>query len=410
MNIMWRAILTAIVLTPTYLIRFHIFGFPTTVFEIIILALAAATCVHASYYPSVRRAYKEKFLSLSPVFVGACGAFIIAGGISVFVAPDIRAALGIWRAYIIEAILFGIVVWLNLEHEEQLREIAIALSITTFIVAAYAVVQKFTGWGIPNPFWRAAATRRVTSFFGYPNAVGLYVELTIPFLIALAVITKKRALRLWCLCVALLAAAAFIFAGSSGTFAALCVAAGALGVFARRTRWWTIAFAIIFAAVIVVSPYRQKFADEFLLQGFSGRLRTQMWKETVVMLKERPFQGAGLAGYQARVKPYHVFKWAEIYLYPHNLVLTLWSELGALGVISFVMIFILLARWLTEAYCSKRSATYHIWASALIAELIIISVHGLVDIPYFKNDLSALFWLLVAIVLWLRYSRSSLEN
>jgi len=32
---------------------------------------------------------------------------------------------------------------------------------------------------------------------------------------------------------------------------------------------------------------------------------------------------------------------------------------------------------------------------ALMASMITLLVHGLVDVPYFKNDLSILFWLII---------------
>ena len=34
----------------------------------------------------------------------------------------------------------------------------------------------------------------------------------------------------------------------------------------------------------------------------------------------------------------------------------------------------------------------------LIGALVYIYIHGLVDVPFFKNDLSILFWILLAIV------------
>ena len=33
--------------------------------------------------------------------------------------------------------------------------------------------------------------------------------------------------------------------------------------------------------------------------------------------------------------------------------------------------------------------------SLLMATMVALLVHGLVDVPYFKNDLSVLFWLIV---------------
>ncbi len=398
MTWMQRAIIFVAALSPTYLVRFHVLGIPTTIFEILILALAGATCARAMRHaPS----YCKKNCEIPRSMMIASALFFFAGCISVFVAPNIYAALGIWRAYIFDAMLFGLIAWLHFESFDEFKYLVIALSVSAAIVALVGVVQKFTGWGIPNPFWRAAATRRVTSIFGYPNAVGLYLELMLPFFVAMTVLIKKY--RAWFIGVIITSLFAILFAESSGTIAALAVTAGLFFIAWRRTRWWMVGFGIVCVLVLALSPLRKSFADEFLLQGFSGRLRTQMWKETVVMLKPRWVVGAGLAGYQTRVKPFHVFTWAEIYLYPHNLVLTLWSELGLLGLASFIWIFSLMVVWMVHAL-QHGFFEQRVWAGSILATLSIIFIHGLVDIPYFKNDFSALFWLLVAMSAFVRYT------
>lgn len=411
MTLMQRAIIFVAAASPLYLVRFKIFGLPTTVFELLIIALVVATVVNALVSVSVRASYAQRVRELPRPVIAATVLFIIAGCISVVVAPSMHAALGIWRAYIAEAIAFGLVAWLHLDSYKQFRALGTALSVAAAIVAVVGIVQKFTGWGIPNQFWRAEATRRVTSIFGYPNAVGLYLELVIPFLVAMIVLAKSWSARVWFGSVLIASCAAIIFAESSGTVAALIGTAALFLLGWKRTRWITCAIGVVIIVVVVVSPLRKPFADEFLLQGFSGRLRTQMWSETVEMLKPRWFEGSGLAGYQERVKPYHVFKWAEIYLYPHNLVLTLWSELGTLGLVSFVWIFGLLLHWmLKEIRMPDVSVEHRAWAGVILGTFSIIAIHGLVDTPYFKNDFSALFWVIVAMGLQVRYNRISAKQ
>ncbi|MCX6781367.1 MAG: O-antigen ligase family protein, partial [Candidatus Magasanikbacteria bacterium] len=291
----------------------------------------------------------------------------------------------------------------HFESTEQLKTFAWGFSVTAAVVGVYAIVQKITGWGIPNLYWRVADTRRVTAFFGYPNAVALYVELVMPFFVGMFFIVKEWWSRAWFVFVLLVSTLAIIFTQSSGAAAALVGTAWIFFVARKQTRVWALATAVIFTIALVLSPYKQKFADEFLLQGFSGQIRTHMWHETIEMLKPRWFVGAGLAGYETRVAPYHELKHVEIYLYPHNLVLTLWSEVGVLGLISFAWIFGLIFVWMIRVTKQKKSEP-RIWAGTIIAVLCIIFIHGLVDIPYFKNDFSVLFWILVAMALQVRYT------
>jgi len=34
----------------------------------------------------------------------------------------------------------------------------------------------------------------------------------------------------------------------------------------------------------------------------------------------------------------------------------------------------------------------------LLSAMVVIVVHGLVDVPYFKNDLAVMFWALIALM------------
>lgn len=392
----WRLVCFVVAAAPLYLVRFPVGAVPFTVFEVLILLLALITIARAIGSSFIRRAYKKKLARIPrELWIGAL-VLLVAASVAVWTAPNVAAALGIWKAYFVEALVLGLCVWLHAERDEDWFELAVAFSITTAAVAAYAVFQKFTGHGILNPFWRAVETRRVTGFFGYPNAVGLFLEIMVPFLMAAAWQARHWWARVWFgLCI-LLSLFAIIFAESSGTIAALGAAAVFTLVRFRRTRIATLVGVGFCALIIFLTPLRQPFADEFLLQGFSGQLRVQMWRETVVMLSERPFFGAGLSAYQTRVKPFHQNKRVEIYLYPHNLFLTLWSEIGLLGLAAFAWIFCLAFWW------AVRTPT--VWGFAVSALFVIWLVHGFVDVPYFKNDFAALYWVAVAAALHLRYT------
>jgi hypothetical protein len=77
------------------------------------------------------------------------------------------------------------------------------------------------------------------------------------------------------------------------------------------------------------------------------------------------------------------------------MVLNVWTELGLAG-------FAACAGLLTIVLAALRRAHADGWRdTAAVAVLLAFGgmlVHGLVDVPYFKNDLSALTWLLLALL------------
>ena len=78
---------------------------------------------------------------------------------------------------------------------------------------------------------------------------------------------------------------------------------------------------------------------------------------------------------------------------PHNLYLTIVSESGIIALFGFLWF---VGLWLWRGAKQYTITRDPILLGALCAMLVIL-VHGLVDTPYFKNDLSVLFWMIVVI-------------
>jgi O-antigen ligase len=128
-----------------------------------------------------------------------------------------------------------------------------------------------------------------------------------------------------------------------------------------------------------------------------------MWGETWQMLKDHWFLGAGLTGYQTALVPYHQAKYLEIFLYPHNFVLNFWVELGLLGLLTFLYI---IGKFFYLGFKIQDSRFKKLLANTLIAVMVVILVHGLVDVPYFKNDLAVMWWVWVGLMSSLSYIRN----
>jgi O-antigen ligase len=82
----------------------------------------------------------------------------------------------------------------------------------------------------------------------------------------------------------------------------------------------------------------------------------------------------------------------ERLIYPHNIALNFWTEIGFFGMLSTVGILGYLFYLGFKIYKNDI-----LWGAGLVGTLIVIVTHGLVDVPYFKNDLAMLFW----IIAWL---------
>ncbi|HTK05020.1 MAG TPA: O-antigen ligase family protein [Candidatus Eisenbacteria bacterium] len=382
-------------LLPAYLLRFSLplpgLAIPSTLLEVLFWELFLVWCFTEG---SERGAWSALTSWLEPVTLFAVGATV-----GVLISPDLRGALGLWRAYVLEPLLFFPMFVAILAKERRGNWVLGALGGLLAAIGVTAVYQKMTGYGIPHP-WQDEATRRVTSVFGYPNAIGLFAAPVVVLMAGWSLAfgrAKKlahRAMAAGPAGAAVLGVLAILFAVSEG--GAIGAAAGllCLGLFDKRLR--TIALGLLIAACMVFILYRPAtdYASYIVsLRDDSGSVRQIIWGETANMLRDNPVFGAGLSGYRGRIAPYHHADWIEIFMYPHDLVLNFWSETGVLGLLGFLWI---VGRFFGRCYGLAKKGGWIVPAAA--AAMIAMLVHGLVDVPYFKNDLAFLFWMVIGMI------------
>jgi len=397
------ALVAFVALLPIYLVRVALplpgtgINLPTTLLELFFLILFSVWLFTDAMRPGAWRALREWAMPISLFVAGAT--------ISVAVAPSFMPSLGLWRAYIVEPILFFAMFSDIIGRKKRGVAVLCALGTTLAIVGIIAVYQKITGFGIPNPIWAAEATRRATAFYGFPNAIGLFAAPVTMLMVAWAVSllgqhTQRRWLALLPTSAAILGALGILFAVSEGAAIGLLAGLGLYGLMHKKLRPWTLGAIIIACAVVVLIPPVRNYASLLVsLRDDSGSVRSIIWSETSAMLADHPVFGTGLAGYPGRILPYHRATWIEVFQYPHDIVLNFWGEVGLLGLAGFVWIV-----WRFYAVTLRVARTKDApWlAAGLIAAMTATLVHGLVDVPYFKNDLAMLFWVLIGLAEVLR--------
>lgn len=382
-NLVW-ATAFIIAFLPAYLIRFKIRFLPMTILELMILIL---------FIVWLTRGKNKKLSTFKyPIF-----AWLIAAAISVLVSPDLRSALGIWKAYFIEPILFFLVFVNIIKAKKDLNLIFTALGFSALYISLFALWQKIAGQGAESLIsWSGQKVLRATSVFEYPNAAGLYLAPVILLLTGWASAVKKKKILLYCCIVVLLSFLAIIFAKSEGAF--LGILAGLLfaGMTIKDARKFTLAGLTVFIILILFfAPLKNYLWQKATFSDFSGQIRKEMWGETWQMLKQKPLFGAGLSGYQKAAAPYHKKSYIEIYLYPHSIFLNFWSELGLLGLFVF---FWIIAKFFKSGFSNFAIKQPNNLTIFVLAAMIALLTHGLFDVPYFKNDLSVLFWLIIGLM------------
>jgi O-antigen ligase len=420
---------------PTYLIRFSVFGLPGTILETMIL-ISFAVWFFSRFLPHLKSLIKNRKERIPYPFSWEIILLIILAFAAVGVAGFSNGALGIWKAYFFEPILLFILIFNIFQEKKDWSKIFWALLISALGISLIAIYQKITGQFIFNEFWANEATRRVVSWFGYPNAIGLYLAPLIMlflgwfFSLPRQTVLHKSLQKILIILTIAGSVLAIYFARSEGALIGLAAGLFIFGMLAgRKQRIATLILGVIIVGGIFSSTAARNFSvSKLTLNDLSGQIRQRQWKETFLALRGiKLLTGAGLNNYQAAVKPYHqegiffnsdnlanfdeqlrasaelrakYWQPVEIYLYPHNIFLNFWSELGLLGALVFTWLiikYLFISLNLSIAFSREKKPEKYL-ALGLLSAMVVIIIHGLVDVPYFKNDLSALFWIFFALV------------
>ncbi len=437
-------ILLTIFLLPGYLIRFSVLQVPTTLLEISILS-----CFLVWFVKNHRTILKTKIENGKTFYPFGLEIILILAlsFIAVFVGGLNNSALGIFKAYFLEPIMFFVVILNTFKGGKGLKQIIMTLAYSTLIVSAFAVYQKITGQFIFNEFWANPENRRIVSFFGYPNAVALYLGPIIPLLAGLFFwqLRGRGGLKTFWEQIILLFSIilnilAIYFAQSKGAILALIISLFLVAFLLLKKKLKIIILIIIILGSSSFYYFQKDWINLKLSSSLSYQIRSIQWDETMKMLQNgNLLWGSGLAKYKEAIEPYHqegfffnkdadpdfrrkvVFgsdqnyrteRWQplEIYLYPHNIFLNFWVELGFIGMLVFTFLILRFIFLSLKYYFKNKGNRNGDMALGLFASMSIILIHGLFDVPYFKNDLAVLFWIIIALLAMFKLQKGNLTN
>jgi O-antigen ligase len=398
-----------IALLPTYLIRFSVYNLPLTIWECLLVILTAIYLVKL-----IRSKALKTKLNLPLAIIWPTLLLIISATISLYFAPDLRTGLGWLKAFFLEPLIFLGLVSAVVKKENFWPRIIRALGFPVLAIAIFGIYQYITGEMIPNAFWANEATRRITTFFGYPNANALFVGPIICLTIANVWLSFKGGIKKnlgWFIFDSLViigGLAVIYWAKSSGAMIAIAGALLIALLFVKQIRPYLLGLILCGAIAVAVLPVTKDYLSKRIVEVSSTHLplnasslhmRVQQWRETIELLKTTPYFGSGLAGYQIAVIPFHQNSHVEIFLFPHNFFLNFYVHTGLLGLLAILWLVITaIVLWFKNYFSILKQPEAKVLNIVAGLALLEILIHGLVDVPYFKNDLAPLFLLVICLI------------
>jgi O-antigen ligase len=387
---------------PAYLLRFKVAGVPFTGLEgftYLLFGLWLFEVVrdrrNIVWDKLTRRFWFAVFLLVVGATIGAALApvgFLLPDG---HVLDARQVALGIWKGWVIAPILYFAVLTQVLRTTEEVRKTLRSFVYSAALVGLVSHVLALFSSGLTFDF-------RLKGFFDSANYLALYVGpailLAIYFLFG-----RGSPKKIWeYLDIASLSILIYTILFTQ-SYAGILAVFGALGLFVLRQLIRTprqrkaigLALTVLVLAFLAImatqirTPKFQQFMD--FENRSSTSVRLEIYRVALDLVEKHPLVGVGpglfQANYQADaplVLGHAPMEWNMPH--PHNIFLGFWLNAGILGLAAFLTLLVL----------AHRRFTY-----PLIA-LWSIVIHGLFDMPFWKNDLAMIFWLIIAAIVILQ--------
>lgn len=367
-----------ILLLPTYLLRFSIFGMPSNFLEILIGVAFLYYLGKKNIYAELKNSFNKKtWILLGIIFFGLV--------LSTVVNKNFLTGLGIIKGWFIFPIILALLAKNVLSKEKIYLAIYLSATIVAIISFVFYLQNIVTFDG------------RLQGVFNSPNYLAMYLApaIIIGVLGLFFAPQKKTQRHLW-LQIMSLGIILFVMyqTHSYASWVALAVIFLTLGMFyeGKKSRIKVLTGLVFLSVLLVLFQWQNsKFQDLISLSSRSSLYsRLMIWHSTEKILADNWLFGIGPGNFQAQYlanqknMPEPYLEWAVPH--PHNLFLSFWLQAGLIGIISFLL---LLWHWMHLVLKQEKSQ----WQVLAIGIMLYFLLHGLVDTTYFKNDLAILFWL-----------------
>lgn len=386
---------------PLYLIRFSVGTLPTNLFETSIIVLAIIGLADQQFRKKwwlVSRAIPLSIKLSVVILLGACL-------LSILISTEPRVSLGILKSWVIIPLLLAWLIVVDVSTTKSSYQYVKALILSGVIVALISLTQ-------------IGQVPRLVGMYDVPNSLALYLAPLAGLAWWHGIITKQKIFYFS----AIIITTALVGTLSVGGIAALGIGLVSSLILVRPPNWRPWMVLVIFGYALVWLVFANTGRVDYFIAPLndptshsSWSVRWQLWSISIDAINDAPMLGSGLGQFEGvyqkllhqRFEKFatganHNQPIAEfVFRDPHNWLLAWWINTGLLGLLAFIT--------LTSAaviYASKQSVT----TQSLVLALSIMLVHGLVDTIYWKNDLAALYWVLVALLVAARRGITQLNS
>lgn len=346
---------------------------------------------------------------ISPVdmpllFFMAVGILLVA-----VVSPKLGVAVAGYRA-VCQFMLWFFVLTRLIENDEDFKTFYFTMCAMAVLIGLHGIYQYITKAPMPAS-WVAQAEAgvrtRVYSIIGSPNVMGAFLVMTAPMLAACAYYTE----RLWLKCIMWgmtgILCLATLFTFSRGAWFGLTVAVAGFSLLVDR-KLLAVAcvgiLGIIFCVPEISNRIMFLFTSDFQKANNSGG-RGERWEIGLSMWRSNKIFGFGLGRFGGAIAMQNQEIEGLEYFYMDNYYLKTLTEMGLLGLVSYVWLLFRSIVWSLRSLFRGRKNKLSYLACGMFSGQIGVLAHSyfenIFEVPY----MNAYFWGFSAAIIYLGFLR-----
>ena len=377
-NITTYAIIFTILIIPFYQIRIYLSSI-----SISILTCALILSNVILFFNNKKNIIKKTTLKNPFIFISLT--FIFAFVPSLILFPDTHA-YGVFIEWILFPTLFGILLYINIKNDLIFQNV---LSIPLIIIFFYVSIISLLFFLSNNKTYDG----RLSAFFLSPNHLAMFLAPLVFVTAGYFSITKKY-IHLIPILLGLLT---IFLTQSFSTILALSIPTTLLLLFFLEKKRILITFMIILITTLFIVGYQKIQNSDIIIERNSFFSRIMIWNTSIYYIQKNPIQGYQLDNFQKKYLDAQTL--FPLYLEwdvptPHNIIFTFLFSGGffVFFVFCFINSYTLFCGYRNFKKTKRRY--FFLYSSALLTILFC----GIFDTPYWKNDLSVLFWIICVLI------------
>lgn len=317
--------------------------------------------------------------------------------ISIFVISIFLSGINNWNNEILSnkflfSALFFFIFLNEIENKKQFKNIIYILFTSSFVASIYGLYQHF--------------------FLGLRRVKGFSFSLTFGNMVAVMIIFLSvyifwgdfnyRA-KIVLVLIDISFIANLILTQSRGAWLGFIGGVFILALIKSKKVVAVLLIFMIFSFMLLPPQYINRFKSSFdlnydLTNNRSNTLRIEMWKTAIEIMKDHPVFGLGYDNYRTSLADSYKIDAInrDRFIHVHNTFLQFGTELGLLGLFSFLYLIFLLLKKIFIFYRGNKN-NVKLFHLATIITICIYLIQGMTQHNFGKTEPLSFFWIIIAL-------------